>query len=60
MAGQALSHCVNYSVRDLVLHWAPRSCHDIALLIDGMIMCIVSLFTVYGFGAVDCSVGTHR
>eukprot|EP01031_Cornospumella_fuschlensis_P038252 gene38250-46482_t len=29
VAGQALSHCVNYSVRDLVQHWAPRESSDI-------------------------------
>ncbi|KAG5177283.1 hypothetical protein JKP88DRAFT_265053 [Tribonema minus] len=35
VCGQALSHCVNRSVRDLVEHWAPRSAADIVLLRDG-------------------------
>ncbi len=35
VCGQALSHCVNYTVRDLLSHWMPRNAGDITLLIDG-------------------------
>lgn len=35
VAGQALSHCVNYTVRDLVEHWPAEELNKITLLTDG-------------------------
>lgn len=35
IGGQALSHCVNYTTRDLLRYWAPRDPADLILLIDG-------------------------
>lgn len=43
VCGQASSHCVNYTLRDLVKYWEPRDTSDLILLIDGM-------SPVYGFG----------
>eukprot|EP01036_Dinobryon_divergens_P030472 gene30472-39718_t len=34
VCGQALSHCVNYSTRDLLQHWAPRDPADLIVLQD--------------------------
>lgn len=35
ICGQAQSHCVNYTTRDLVANWAPRSNVDVVILSDG-------------------------
>ena len=35
IGGQALSHCVNYTTRDLLRYWTPRDPADLVLLIDG-------------------------
>ena len=35
IGGQALSHCVNYTTRDLLRYWQPRDPADLVLLIDG-------------------------
>lgn len=35
IGGQALSHCVNYTTRDLLRYWAPRDPADLVLLLDG-------------------------
>ena len=35
VCGQAQSHCVNYTTRDLVANWAPREAADIVVLSDG-------------------------
>jgi nicotinamidase/pyrazinamidase len=35
IAGQALSHCVNYTTRDILKYWAPRDPRDLILLLDG-------------------------
>eukprot|EP00286_Rhodomonas_abbreviata_P001200 CAMPEP_0181288032 /NCGR_PEP_ID=MMETSP1101-20121128/111_1 /TAXON_ID=46948 /ORGANISM="Rhodomonas abbreviata, Strain Caron Lab Isolate" /LENGTH=272 /DNA_ID=CAMNT_0023392117 /DNA_START=150 /DNA_END=968 /DNA_ORIENTATION=+ len=35
IGGQALSHCVNYTTRDLLRYWAPRDPSDLILLLDG-------------------------
>mmetsp|Transcript_8769 Transcript_8769/g.13508 ORF Transcript_8769/g.13508 Transcript_8769/m.13508 type:complete len:223 (-) Transcript_8769:2222-2890(-) len=34
VAGQAMSHCVNYTLRDIVEHWPQRPRGEITLLID--------------------------
>ncbi|EQC37429.1 hypothetical protein SDRG_05032 [Saprolegnia diclina VS20] len=34
VCGQALSHCVNFTVRDLVQHWPAGRASDIAILTD--------------------------
>lgn len=34
IAGQALSHCVNHTVRDLVERWHPLSKQHLVLLVD--------------------------
>jgi nicotinamidase/pyrazinamidase len=34
IAGQALSHCVNYTTRDLLANWAPCEAADLVLLSD--------------------------
>jgi nicotinamidase/pyrazinamidase len=36
VCGEAKSHCVNYSVRDLVSFWPPERAADIVLLADAM------------------------
>lgn len=35
VCGQALSHCVNYTTRDLVQYWEGRDPADIILMLDG-------------------------
>jgi len=35
IGGQALSHCVNYTTRDLLRYWTPRDPKDLILLLDG-------------------------
>ena len=35
IGGQALSHCVNYTTRDLLRYWTPRQAGDLVLLLDG-------------------------
>lgn len=35
IGGQALSHCVNYSTRDLLDHWEPKAPAGLVLLRDG-------------------------
>jgi nicotinamidase-related amidase len=35
IGGQALSHCVNYTTRDLLRYWAPRDPADLIVLLDG-------------------------
>lgn len=35
VCGQALSHCVNYTTRDIVRYWDTREPADIVLLLDG-------------------------
>jgi len=35
IGGQALSHCVNYTTRDLLRYWGPRNPAELTLLIDG-------------------------
>ena len=35
IGGQALSHCVNYTTRDLLRYWTPRDPADLILLLDG-------------------------
>lgn len=42
VCGQALSHCVNYTTRDLVQYWEGRDPADIILMLDGQCH---SLFT---------------
>ena len=34
IAGQALSHCVNYTTRDIVQHWPKSRMNDIHILVD--------------------------
>jgi nicotinamidase/pyrazinamidase len=34
VCGQAMSHCVNYTLRDIVEHWPKEETHRIALLTD--------------------------
>lgn len=34
VCGQALSHCVNYTTRDVLDNWAPRDPSDIVVLSD--------------------------
>mmetsp|Transcript_27536 Transcript_27536/g.37934 ORF Transcript_27536/g.37934 Transcript_27536/m.37934 type:complete len:110 (-) Transcript_27536:366-695(-) len=34
ICGQALSHCVNYTTRDVLQHWAPRNPADLIILSD--------------------------
>lgn len=34
VCGQAMSHCVNYTLRDIVHHWPKAETHRIALLTD--------------------------
>eukprot|EP01034_Spumella_vulgaris_P034252 gene34252-42237_t len=34
VCGQALSHCVNYTTRDILKYWDPRNTADIVLLTD--------------------------
>ena len=42
ICGQALSHCVNYTTRDILKHWVPtRKSSDLVLLLDGMTIIIV-------------------
>lgn len=36
ICGQALSHCVNYTVRDIVSQWSPSSPSSITILKDCM------------------------
>jgi hypothetical protein len=40
IGGQALSHCVNYTTRDLLRYWAPRDPADLILLLDGELPCV--------------------
>lgn len=35
IGGQALSHCVNYTTRDLLRYWTARNPADLIMLIDG-------------------------
>lgn len=35
ICGQALSHCVNYTTRDILKDWAPRKPADLIILSDG-------------------------
>ena len=34
MCGQALSHCVNYTVRDILDNWPPNEANRITILAD--------------------------
>jgi nicotinamidase/pyrazinamidase len=34
IAGQALSHCVNYTARDIIQHWPKSRLNDINILVD--------------------------
>ena len=34
MCGQALSHCVNYTVRDIVEHWPKEEINKLTILKD--------------------------
>ena len=34
MCGQALSHCVNYTVRDIVEHWPKEEINKLTVLKD--------------------------
>jgi nicotinamidase-related amidase len=38
IGGQALSHCVNYTTRDLLRYWTPRDPADLILLLDGTLL----------------------
>lgn len=42
VCGQALSHCVNWTVRHLVSHWSSRDPADIIILTDGTILATLS------------------
>lgn len=35
VCGQAMSHCVNYTTRDILRDWDPRNTSDIIILTDG-------------------------
>lgn len=35
VCGQAMSHCVNYTTRDILREWDPRNTSDIIILTDG-------------------------
>ena len=39
VCGQALSHCVNYTMRDIMYHW-DDAMSDLVLLKDGAIRCL--------------------
>ena len=50
ICGQALSHCVNYTTRDILKHWIPtRNPSDLVLLLDGM----YSIMNIYALLNVD-------
>jgi hypothetical protein len=54
VCGQAMSHCVNYTTRDLIEHW-DKNMSSIVLLTDGKLRVGVSLWAVQLLS--DCEVG---